>query len=176
MNWDRKKWTQSTTLLPSSSVSLWCYCWCRCQKHTFSNMATASCLKALKTTGTITAWSSNPDLSAVKRQCTTAGCISRQVLLLSDPIERMLVFNRLKSRWWEETHINEGTDFDTTPERSASGKCLSVHSCFTSVSITLSSPSLPPPSGIYIMSCSVVRTDLEKVLESITFKSVITSL
>lgn len=30
----------------------------------------------------------------------------------------MAVSNRLKSRWWEETHFNMGTDFDTTPEHS----------------------------------------------------------
>lgn len=101
---------------PPPSVSLWCYCWCRCHKHSFSNMATASRLKALKTTERITAWSSNPDVSAVKRQSKTAGCISWQVLLLSDLVERMLVFNRLKFRLGEETHINEGTDFDTTPD------------------------------------------------------------
>ena len=36
-----------------------------------------------------------------------------------------------------ETHLNKGTDFDTTPERSPSCEYPSAHSWFTSVSISL---------------------------------------
>ena len=37
---------------------------------------------------------------------------------LSDRTEKMQVMNRLKSLWWGETDVGEGTDFCSAPEHS----------------------------------------------------------
>ena len=68
-----------------------------------------------------------PDLSAAKRKSRAPDAIDKQVLLLSDLIERMMVW---------ETHINRGRNFEATTARFPSRECSSIHSCFSSFSIT----------------------------------------
>lgn len=64
-------------------------------------------VQSRKTTLRMPVWPRNPDVSVMKRGSKTLGCINKSAGFVSDLVDRMAVLNHLKSRCWDETHLNE---------------------------------------------------------------------